>query len=182
MKPFLFIFVEALSMKLAFVLPSLLLLSIVACKKPTADSHADQFLSKPFIVYTSLEDSLPKKTMEALQLGRVTGIKVKYPQDGHNVRYFEYEADATVLIHEISKLPFEKYAAISDTFCRSVDGDHLKLSRSRVSDTELNASSSFWNADLNAFDIYECIKSPAKHSILISRTSKKIFHRIEYEG
>ena len=63
----------------------------------------------------------------------------------------------------------------------------IYLSPPDVSDVErkllLEAFDSNWVApvgpDLDAFEVYECLKSPVRHTILISKNSRRVLHRIE---
>ncbi len=161
---------------------SLFLLAIVACKKP---GHLDlQPLSNydlPLIVNVSLRDTLPKKALEMLKIDDVTGIKVKY-LNGHSNSYFAYEADRKSIISVISNLPFSKYAVRADTRCRKVQSSDLDLYKSQVPTIEVEHTAFFWDANHKQFDVYECIKPPLKHTLLIGRDSKQILHRVEFLG
>jgi hypothetical protein len=43
----------------------------------------------------------------------------------------------------------------------------------------LDATSFFWNAKPEEYTFYECFKGSMKHTLLISKTSAKILHKIE---
>jgi hypothetical protein len=163
----------------SYILPLLLLLSIVACKKPNLDAGSLPNAVDPIIFYTSLADTLPSKTYQQLHVDHVTGIKIKDLR-GHEVRYFEYQADHQILLRALSHMPFEKYALLSDTVCRRITFN--ELSTINISSIEREASSFFWNSTEDEYELYACIKSPMKHWVLINRSSRKIIHRIEYIG
>jgi hypothetical protein len=163
----------------SYFLPLLLLLSIVACKKPNLDAGSLSNDISPIIFYTSLADTLPAKTYQQLHVDHVTGIKIKDLQ-GHEVRYFEYQADRDILLKALSHTPFEKYALLSDTVCRRITFN--ELSTINISPAERKASSFFWDSEEDEYEVYACIKSPMKHWVLINRSSRKILHRIEYIG
>ena len=159
------------------------ILSFVAfvfwCNKP--EQQFSEISEIPSIIfYTSLADSLPKKTFEALQVGKVIGAKIS--GKGLDVRYFQYEADADVLIGALSESSFDiNTIVIADTTCRSVDYSYLKMSLSNVSEGEFPYAASFLNAG-EGLEVYECVKSPLKHQVVVDRASRKVWHRIERFG
>lgn len=166
-------------MRLSFIFPCLLVLSALSCKKPGQSNLAtDPESIPPLVLSTSLNDTLSPKAMRALNLEKVTGLKVKYIT-GHYASYFEYEADRRQVLKTISQLPFSQYAAAADTVCSPLTRTDLALLRQHISSVELENASSFWTADLEEFEVYECLKSPLKHTILISKNSRRVLHRIE---
>ena len=166
-------------MRIQILFPFLLILSAFACKKP-AHSLEDSSYSQAVIFNTSLRDTMPAKALAELNLNNVTGIKVKY-LSGHFASYFEYEADHRALIHTIGSLPFPLYAELSDTTCHVIPFHYVETARNTVSETEIS-NSGFWLAKPEEYTAYECLKAPFKHTILLSRSSKKVLHRIEFVG
>ncbi len=74
-------------------------------------------MHRRLVLYTSLDDTLPQKSVEALHLRqRVLGTKVKY-MTGHSASYFEYEADGDDVLRMIGNLPFSMEAVRADTTC-----------------------------------------------------------------
>lgn len=162
----------------AFVLPGLLILSVTACRKSNSNLSIDRPASS--IIYsTSLADTLPKKTYEALHLGKVIGTRVIDLQ-GHDTRYFVYEADSAIVLQAISNTAFSIESPLADTLCQKTSKGILGQIYKTCSQEELEAGKSFWNSDFDQYDFYECIKSPMKHHILINKKTNKILHRIEY--
>jgi hypothetical protein len=133
------------------------------------------------LFYASLSDSLPQEALDEMKLGDVTGIKLKY-LDGHDNRYFEYIADKQSVISAISKLPFSKFSSLSDSRCRKITQEELLSLRQDVPSTEFESAAFFWNSANNKTEIYECIKSPYRHTLLFNPDSDVIFHRIEVVG
>lgn len=172
-------------MKASLIFPLLLVLSIVACRKPAPSVHnnPEDFANslsniEPVVFSTSLKDTLPASALESLGLSNINGIEVKY-LDGHNARYFGYYADEKTLLKTISMLPFSKHAAIADTLCRRISYNDLNFLRQHISSTEYENTSFFWNADPKDVVVYECIKSPSMHTLLINRKTGLVLHRIE---
>lgn len=166
-------------MRLSLIFPCLLILSAMSCKKPMQSNitpHPEDI--PPLVLTTSLDDTLPAKSMKALKLEKVTGLKVKYIT-GHYASYFEYEADRQDVLRVISQAPFSRDAVVADTVCRKVSYVDLALLKENISEAEISNGSSFWNVDLEEFDVYECLKSPVRHLILISKHSRRVLHRIE---
>ena len=164
----------------------LLIVSAFCCNSPEekefkGDVSQKNWAPEPAIFYTSLADSLSQKAMITLQLGEVTGIKVKY-LDGHENRYFKYIAEKQSVIRAISQLPFTKYSDLSDTHCRRIPYQELMRSRPTISATEYEHSTFFWDAAPETIEVYECIKSPFKHTLLIDPKSNHVMHRVELVG
>jgi hypothetical protein len=157
----------------------LLLLFTFACKKP-AYVNNDNFADiPPLILRTSLKDTLTKKVLTALQLHDSEGVKIKY-QNGNYASYFAYEADRDALLQAISSLPFPRYTIKADTVCYPLSFRDIALLKQKISGTEYEASSFFWDADVMEYDIYECLKPPLRHTLLVSRNTKQVLHRAEY--
>lgn len=165
-----------------YIFPLLLGLAIASCKKPADSMSAmrpSQNVEDGMIVFrTSLADSLSAKAMETLNVGRVMGIKIKY-LSGHERQYFVYEADERSVIRVISQLKFTPYGKYSDTICRKINPGELTTMKQSISKSEYESSSFFWDVDAEKFDLYECIKSPYKHTLLIDPKSNRVLHRIE---
>src|SRR5690606_12089713 len=130
------------------------------------------------VLYTSLSDTLPASTIEALGLADITGIKVK-SYNGKFANYFKYEANRNNLITEFSILPFQRSAHLADTTCHKMAYRDFELLRAQVSDAEKDNASFFWQASEDEFDVYQSIKPPLRHTLLISRNSNTIFHRAD---
>lgn len=169
-------------MNIKYVFPFLLGLAIVACKKPpdpVSITDIPQNEKDGFIVFrTSLADSLSAKAMETLNVGKVTGIKIKY-LSGHERQYFVYDADERSVIRALSQLKFTPYGKYSDTICRKINPGELTTMKQSISTAEYENSSFFWDVDAEKFDLYECIKSPYKHTLLVDPKSNRVLHRIE---
>jgi hypothetical protein len=150
----------------------LLWVAIAGCKRPSDESSFNQ---SPDIVFTtSLADTLPPKTIEQLHLGKIRGTRF-LSVNGTDIRYFEYTCDPEKLLRALSISGFDIDAKIADTACRRISKDVLltALNRDR-NDYDLK----FLNAVSNDVDIYECVKPPLFHHIVVNRTSKKVIHRV----
>lgn len=164
---------------LVIVIP-LLLLFTFACKKPAASIHEDAFADiPPLILRTSLKDTLTKKALTTLQLNDAEGVKIKY-HNGNYASYFTYEADRDALLQAISSLPFPRYVIKADTVCHAISFRDIALLRQAVTDAEHEAASFFWDVDATEYDVYECLKPPMRHTLLVSKNSKQVLHRAEY--
>jgi hypothetical protein len=165
------------------IIPLLILFSFAACKKPASIANDDFPTSTlpPLVLRASLKDTLSLKALKALQLDDLAGVKIKY-NSGNYASYFEYEADREVLLKTMASLPFPKYAIKADTVCYQVSYRDLASIRQRITPTEYEASAFFWDTAIDEYDVFECLKSPMRHTLLISKRTKKIYHRIEYTG
>jgi hypothetical protein len=162
-----------------------MLLLAFSCKEVTKSANNQTLKSFPpqgvALFYASLSDSLPQEALDEMKLGDVTGIKIKY-LDGHDNRYFEYIADKQSVISAISKLPFTKFSSLSDSRCRKITQKEFLSVRQKVPSTEFESAAFFWNSTNDNTEIYECIKSPNRHTLLINPDSDVVLHRIEVIG
>jgi len=160
--------------------PLLVILSLAACQKPShvANDGYSWDEAPPMVLHASLKDSLSPNALNILRPSDSEGIRVKY-SNGAYASYFEYQANRQDVLRAVASLPFPKYVMRADTTCYQVPIKDLAIIRQRISDTEYEAASYFWDVNPNDFDIYECYKAPMKHILLISKTSNKVLHRIE---
>jgi len=167
-------------MRACLLFQGFLLFCFLACKKPVnlGDGSADVG-PVPIALAVSLRDSLPQKAMTALGLSDVTGVKVQYI-DGHSASYFAYPAGREVVLNTIAGLPFSKGSKVSDTLCRPVATASLQREYARLSATESQYADFFWQALDHNIEAYECIKVPWKHTLLVSRASGQVLHRVEF--
>ncbi len=170
--------------KYLYLFPILLAISALSCNR-IQPSDPDKSIAyneaEPVVFSTSLADTLSQKAFDELNVGEVSGIKVKY-LSGHENRYFEYVAEKQLVLRVISHLPFTKYSVFSDTNCRRISFNDLNTVREKISETEYENSLSFWNADPGSIEVYECIKSPLRHTLLFDSKSNHVTHRIEVLG
>lgn len=169
-------------MKILLVIPFMVLFSLASCKREDQNgTRTAHELLPPLVVRTALADTLPVWAIQRLKLEHTQGIKVKYAT-GQHVSYFDYEANRSEVLNTMGKLPFSKYAPLADTLCRRVPITSIELMKSIVSQDEVRAGFTFWEVDVNEFDVYECIKAPFRHTLLISKQTPRVIHRIEYNG
>jgi hypothetical protein len=170
-------------MKTAFVFCGLLLLAILGCTKPNYSIEGSNNHSVPVLFYTSLQDTLSKKTFDQLRLtDRTLGIKIN-DITGLDVRYFEYEADADVLIRALAETGFDIATQMpTDITCRKLSYEDLSSYLKNASINEAFYAGHFLNSFAEGFEAYECVKSPVKHQVLVNRTSRRVYHRVERVG
>ena len=78
--------------------------------------------------------------------------------------------------------PFPGMLVLADTKCRRISAQELIQLKMKISAIEFENSGNFWNVEENEFDVYECLKTPIRHTLLISKTTKRVLHRIEFIG
>ena len=132
----------------------------------------------PITQPTSLADSIPIEYYQQLHVVEKRGNK--FIEKGKAVTYLEYETDAHVLLKTIANLPFSKYAMRADTVCVETGFYELTALKNSISKEELSTGSYFWNIETENYQLYECIKGYEKHTLLISKNSEQVLHRIEY--
>jgi hypothetical protein len=166
-------------MKLLFAIPLVMVLALGACKKPVLEVPLD--FIPPLVLSTSIQDSLPSAVVKTLKLEGVSGLKIKH-YNGMYASYFEYEADKNLLMNTISALPFSMNAAKADTRCHPVSFQQIEVMREQLLPGELENTTFFWEPDQSQLKIFECIKPPYKHTIMMKENSNRILHRIELLG
>lgn len=135
----------------------------------------------PVLFYTSLKDTFPKQSLQALHLEHVNGIKILY-RSGQFSSYFEYEADHPELIRTIGSLSFALDSAVAGTTCHAMPFDYIRASKSMVPAIECEHAAFFWSVSEKEYVAYTCLKSPYKHTLLLNKNSKRVLHRIEFTG
>lgn len=114
------------------------------------------------------------------ELKEVHGIKVVYADYGKCTYYFKYEADPNDTLNVIGDLPFVLDNNASSIACMPMYANLNPLDAvTTLTTQEREASSFFWNSKPEDFTFYECIKSPFRHTVLISKSSPVILHRVE---
>ena len=167
-------------MKAFSALPLILfLMALGACKKPVLEVREKSI--PPLILSTSIHDSLPLTAVNALQLSDVVGIKIKH-HTGLYSNYFEYRADRDLLLETLSELPFVMQGTVADTQCHPISFEEMARIQEDLTTIEIENTSFFWTADASSIDVFECIKPPFRHTILVTKNSNRILHRIEFLG
>lgn len=141
-------------------------------------SHID-----PESVHGILHASLQAEILQGAtiaDLKEIHGIKVVYADYGKCTYYFKYEADPNDTLNVIGDLPFILDNNTSSIACLPMYSNSNPLDAgSTLTTPEREASSFFWNSKPEDFTFYECIKSPFRHTVLISKSSPVILHRVE---
>lgn len=142
-------------------------------------------LENQFEIYFSIPVSHASVTHEffndaSINLQQLNGVKVINPDTGKYTFYFEYIANKQDTLRLISALPFLKDNRPSSLTCNLMNVSFDPLDNSTLTQEERDATSFFWNAHAEDFTFYECYKSPVKHTLLLSKTSDRILHKVEF--
>lgn len=131
----------------------------------------------PLVLYTGLHDTLPESAITALGLTTpVTGIKFLLAS-GRYASYYEYQADPEQVLSVVSALPFSRSTIQADVTYRRISYRDLAVLRSEIPSGELERTAYFWDAAQHEIEIYESIKPPLRHTLLINRTTNQVMHR-----
>ena len=142
-------------------------------KEESADP--DQVYS---ITRASLQaDILHRATIEGLK--ELHGVRITYADRTKIAYFFEYEANALDTLRVIGSLPFILDNNISSLECTLMESNSNPLEATEISKQVREATKFFWNSNASDYTFYECAKSPLKHTLLISKTSSRILHKIE---
>ncbi len=114
------------------------------------------------------------------EVRQTAGVKIYHPQTGRYVYYFDYVANKQDTLRRIAALPFLKDNRPSSLTCELMDSPLNPLEPPALSAEEKEATAFFWEAQAETFTFYECYKSPVKHTLLLSKTSDRILHKVEF--
>jgi hypothetical protein len=112
-------------------------------------------------------------------LRQLNGVRIVNRDTGKYTYYFEYIANKQDTLRRIAALPFLKDNRPSSLACELMYSPLNPLDNSALSQEERDATSFFWDVRADEFTFYECYKSPVKHTLLISKTSDRILHKVE---
>lgn len=115
-----------------------------------------------------------------LSLEQLNGVRILNYDTGKYTYYFEYIANKQDTLRAISALPFLKDNRPSSLMCELMNAPVNPLDNTALTQEERDGTSFFWNARAEDFTFYECYKSPVKHTILLSKTSDRILHKVEF--
>ena len=94
--------------------------------------------------------------------------------------YFEYEANELDTLKMIANLPFAIDDHVSNVAPVRMESSINPLKVNNAFTEEIKDAISFFsNAKAEEFTFYECVKSPMKHTLLVSKTSSRILHKVE---
>lgn len=131
-----------------------------------------------FISHASVRSDIFKYSF--VDVHEIHGVKISCNDQNKYAYYFEYRANALDTIRAIEALPFDPYGRVSSTSCVLMNSDENPLEERTAFPEEVqHAIAFFWNANPEDFTFYECIRSPEKHMVLISKTSDRILHKVE---
>ncbi len=114
------------------------------------------------------------------KLQQLNGVKILNLDTGKYTYYFEYIANKQDTLRNINALPFLKDNRPSSLVCELMNSLVNPLDNSSLTQEQRDATSFFWDARVDEFVFYECYKSPVKHTVLLSKTSERILHKVEY--
>lgn len=116
----------------------------------------------------------------SFQVQQSAGVKVYHAETGKVVYYFDYIANKQDTLRRIAALPFRKDNRPSSLSCELMDSPINPLTVLPSSEEIKNATAFFWENEAEEFTFYECYKSPVKHTLLLSKTSDRILHKVEF--
>lgn len=161
----------------SLVLP-MMLLAYTGCQKPKhidAEILTDDLTAS--VTEVSMNDTMPAKYIQLLNLGKTSGLQFNYG-DRHLRTYFEYHGDKRNVLDALAQLGFSKNSALADTKCRPLDPSQFLDMRAVTRDEERNQADFFWGIEPDAYEIYECLKTPSRHLVLIDKNSDRILHLV----
>ncbi|HEU5291314.1 MAG TPA: hypothetical protein VFU05_11755 [Cyclobacteriaceae bacterium] len=110
----------------------------------------------------------------------IHGVKIMDYENQKIEYYFEYEANALDTLKMIAVLPFAIDDNISNVAPVRMESNTNPLEINPAFTEEIRDAIAFFsNAKAEEFTFYECVKSPMKHTLLISKTSSRILHKVE---
>ena len=114
------------------------------------------------------------------QVQQLHGVKIVNPDTGKVTYYFEYIANKQDTLRRIAALPFLKDNRPSSLACELMNSSVDPLDNAALTQEERDVTAFFWQSRAEDFIFYECYKSPVKHTLLLSKTSDRILHKVEF--
>lgn len=110
----------------------------------------------------------------------IHGVKIMDYDHQKVEYYFEYEANEMDTLKMIASLPFVVDNNISNVAPVRMESNSNPLDVNPTFTEEIRDAIAFFsNAKAEEFTFYECVKSPMKHTLLVSKTSSRILHKVE---
>lgn len=148
---------------------ALILLIVSIPPKTKSGSHRT-------ITQASLSDSLPQSFLQKVAPIEIQGYCV---QQFHvsSTYYFKYSANHTKVLQQIALLPFSPSSVRADVQCRAIaQQSELKQMEELLKDRLI--AQTFQREPLINYTIYQCLKTPQHHFLLLSKTSDTVIHII----
>ena len=157
---------------------STILISLSCCSKPAhINSESLREEAAPRIMEVQIKDTLPSKFISELGITGTHGLQFSY-DDGRQSTYFRYSANRNTVLDALSKLGFSRNSPLADTSCRALTSDQFLSLRDLVKDTEKAEARFFWEIDPRRYEIFECLKAPSHHLVLLEKNSDTVFHLV----
>lgn len=138
----------------------------------------NSFSDSPYVInHASVKHEFFKDP--SFELEELNGIRIEDRQTGKVTYYFEYMANKQDTLRRIAALPFKKDNRPSSLTCMLMESAHNPLVDTNLSGEEREVAAFFLEADGEEFTFYECFKSPVKHTLLLSKNSDRILHKVE---
>jgi hypothetical protein len=157
-----------------FLYPLTLILAIMAC-----ESTAKKSDFKAVIQSASIYDTLPNIITENESFEEIQGYRIQQAIN-RATYYFEYRTDHQTLLHKMAMLPFPIDSIRADVQVQRItEPTMISNIEKRLINNQLKHRFTLPESLVN-FDVYTCLKSPQQHILLLSKSSNRVIHIIEY--
>jgi hypothetical protein len=130
------------------------------------------------VTNASLHDSLPPSFFQHVNVQEIQGFQVSTGFHS-NTYYFEYTANHNQVLKALSMLPFAADSSRADVEPKIISGDaELKRIKDLLKEQDI-ARAFHKTGSLNTYTVYECLKVPQHHFVLLSKESDKVIHIIQ---
>lgn len=148
--------------------PVVLILIVLVIQKPKSNNNWQP------LSYASLHDTLPTVFFEKVKTHEIQGYRVS--KDYKNIYYFEYTANHSDVLQALSSLPFAADSIRADIQARVITGEReLKQVTDLLKEQHIINN---FSINLHEFIVYECLKSPQHHFVLLNKNSNQVIHII----
>ena len=83
------------------------------------------------------------------------------------------------MLDALSRLGFSKYSPLADTTCRIIGAAQFTAMRAQMNATEKTEAAFFWSTNPDQYEIYECLKTPTHHLVLLEKGTNRVLHMIQ---
>jgi hypothetical protein len=130
------------------------------------------------VTSTTLADTLAPEFVQMLGISDVRGTKIVAPA-GTWSSYFTYRADRRKLFSALERLPFMYTDNTVDLAVREISYGDLHRVKMKLESEEIVNTSSFWTPADDS-KVFEFVKPPFRHTLIVLKDGNSIQHRVEY--
>jgi hypothetical protein len=136
-------------------------------------------LREPVLTGTQIIDLYPELKKDEFKVQSLNGLQAQYLPAFYEY-YFKYTGDQEKVLGFICGLQVDSYSDIKpDSSCTMI-GANAEIDKNGLSEETLKKLSYFFeHSTLDEYKVYQTIKTPFEHTLIVDQNSDAIYHRIK---